>query len=100
MVKRRFTLVYLYINTELVTALISRINQVAFLHQDQTPFENHLAWSRNPPDSNEKASSLNCGHDEAEELQKRMTKFLKRDARKILMCPHCVNNVFGCYRLE
>lgn len=83
-----------------MTALISRINQVAFLCQDQTPFENHLAWSHNPPDSNEKASSLNCGHDEAEELQKRTTKFLKWDARKILICLHCVNNVFGCYRLE
>lgn len=37
MVKKRFTPVYLYINTELVTALISGINQAVFLRQDQTP---------------------------------------------------------------
>lgn len=57
------------------------------------PSENHLAWSR-------RLHLFTVVMMRQRNSKKRMTKSLKWDARKILMCPHCVNNVFGCYRLE
>lgn len=100
MVKKRFTLVYLYINTELVTALISGINQAVFLRQDQTPLKTTWLGVAVLQIPLKRPHLLTVVMMRQRNSKKRMTKSLKWDARKILMCPHCVNNVFGCYRLE
>lgn len=83
-----------------MTALISGINQAVFLRQDQTPSKTTWLGVSVLQIPRRRPHLLTVVMMRQRNSKKRMIKSLRWDARKILMCPHCVNNVFGCYRLE